>query len=96
MHASNDLVASRANYGGINASRWGDLNAEIRRLPNLGEQVAGLEHRLGGNTAPVEAGSANFRLLNECHALAELRRAEGGGVATRSTAEYEEIVVGHA
>jgi hypothetical protein len=44
----------------------------------------------------VEAGAADLRLLNQRHTLPELRRPEGGGVAARSAAEYEEIVVGHA
>ena len=96
MHARNDLVASRANNGWVNASGGRDLNSKIGRLPNLGEQVARLEHRLSGDAAPVEAGATNLRLLNQRHTLPELRRPEGGGVAARSAAEYEEIVVGHA
>jgi hypothetical protein len=44
----------------------------------------------------MEAGTADFRLLNKRDALAELCRTEGGGVAARSAAEDEDVVVGHA
>jgi hypothetical protein len=96
VHARNDLVASRANNRWINASRRRDLDSKFGRLPNLCEKVARLEHRLSGDAAPVEAGAADLRLLNQRDTLPELRRSEGGGVAARSAAEYEEIVVGHA
>ena len=96
MHARNDLIAPRANNRWVNASGGRDLDAEVGCLPNLGEKVARLKHRLGGDAAPVETGAANLRLLNQRHTLPELRRSEGGGVAARSAAEYEEIVVGHA
>jgi hypothetical protein len=96
VHTRNDLVASRANNGWVNASGGRDLDSEIGCLPNLGEKVTRLEHRLCRDASPVEAGAANLRLLNQRHTLPELRRSEGGGVAARSAAEYEEIVAGHA
>src|SRR5262249_2218198 len=63
-----------------------------RHLLGILDHLGGVQQRLGGNAADVQAHSAQRRLtLDECHLEPEIRRAECRGVATRPGTEHQEL-----
>ncbi len=70
--------------------------------PEFGEGLVGVLHgvgalhpRLGRDAAHVEAGAAQATLLDDGHAQPELGRADGGRIATGSSAEYRDVDLDH-
>src|SRR5690606_1250145 len=77
-----------------------DLDPEAgERVLRLLELLAGLQERLGGNAADVEAGAAERRALFHAGDLEpELRRADRADVAAGPGADHDEVVsrLGHS
>ena len=74
--------------------RRAELHAERSHLLGIGDHARGVQQRLGRNAADVEAHAAERRIaFDEDHFLAEVGRAESGGVATGTRAEHEHFGV---
>ena len=73
--------------------RLRDVDAELREgLPRIVERVRRLHPCLRGDAAHPEAGAAELRLtLDAGHLAAELSRADGGGIACRSSSEDGDV-----
>jgi hypothetical protein len=66
----------------------------LGHLPRLGDDLRGVQQRLGRDAADVEADPAQGRAaVDEHHAAAEVGRAERGAVAARAGAEHEHLGV---
>src|SRR6185503_5954836 len=86
-------VTPLAEGGVVEAHAVGAGEAELGAL--LGdpmEEVGGLEHRLGGDAAAVEAGAAHSVALDEPYLQPELRGANGADVA-HPAAEDQDVEV---
>src|SRR5690606_28989818 len=60
-------------------------------------ELARFEHRLAGNTADAQAGSAQRRLfLHACDVQSQLRGPDGSDIAPRTTANHDQIMLRHA
>src|SRR5215213_2496981 len=68
-----------------------DVFAELLALARQVGDLAGVQQRLGGDAAAVQARAADLVLLDENDVQAELGRAERGGVSTGATTEDDEI-----
>ena len=51
------------------------------------------DQRLGGDAAPVQAGAAELFLFDDGDGRAELRGADGGGIAARAGADDYDVKV---
>ena len=58
--------------------------------------LGGVQQRLGGDAADVQAGAAELALLDQSHPQPELRGAQGAGVAAGPGPEDEYVEVGHS
>src|SRR4029077_8925980 len=66
------------------------MDAEI--VSRLLEQMRGLQQRLGGDAADIEAGAAERgAIFDHRHLHAELRGADCRHIAARTGADYDEI-----
>ena len=82
------IIAARSSLGGATTTPSGAK--PVRRLL---EHFGGVEQRLGGNAADVEAGSAErLPLLDHGDLHAELRRADRADIAAGAGADHDEIV----
>ena len=82
------------HHGGEIELRRADDDAEgpktVRRLV---EHFAGIEKRLGGNAADIEAGPPErLHLLDDRDLHAELRRADRTDIAAGARADDDEVV----
>ena len=84
------IIAARSSFGGPTTMPSG-----AKRVPGLLEHFGGMQQRLGGDAADVEAGAAKGRFfLDDGDCEAELRRADGADIAAGAGADDDEIV-GH-
>ena len=68
----------------------GHLHAQLRPLgPEILQQFRAAQQALGGNTAHVQAGTAQFILLNNGNLGSQLGRPESGHVAAGTTAHHQ-------
>ena len=86
-----DLVPVVAHPGQVDPRRL-EMNAQGVALPRVGDELGGVQQRLGGDAAHVQAGAA--QLLGrvdqgDFHAL--VGRQEGRGVAARTAADDEQL-----
>ena len=90
LHA---LVLEGQHLGEIELGR-GHLDAHGgEAVSRFLEQLGGMQQRLGGDAADVEAGAAEGgALLHHGHLHAELRRADGAHVAARAGADDDQVV----
>ena len=95
--AFDDLVLAGQHGGKVEAD-VADLDAVTAEVSlGLGVDFAGIEHRLAGDAADVEAGAAQRGPLLDAGDLhAELGRADGGDVAAGAGADHHQVVtLGH-
>ena len=83
---------------GVHASHVDAVEAgahpELLGLTGLVGDLGGVQQRLGGDATDVQAGAAEVALLDDADLQAELRSAQGAGVATRTRPENEYVEVG--
>ena len=74
--------------------RLADLDAErSETVTGLLEHFGGVQQRLGGNAADVEAGAAQrLALLDDRRLQAELRRLDGADITARSRSDHDDII----
>ena len=72
--------------------RLAEGNAQVGHLARLVEDGRGVQQGLGGDAAHVQADPAQVGVaLDQDHALAEVRGAEGGGIAAGAGAEDDDL-----
>ena len=72
----------------------GEADAEMAHLLGLGDHLGGVEQRLGGDAADVEADAAQGRpALDQDDLAAQVGGAEGGGVAAGAGAQHQHLGV---
>ena len=67
------------------------------QVPGFFDLIAKLDDRqegLTGNAAPIQADAAERMGLNDGHAGAKLGRPDRGDIATRSSAEHCDVLLG--
>jgi hypothetical protein len=64
---------------------------ELLRLAGRVGDLCGVQQRLGGDAADVQAGAADLALLDERDAEAELCSAQRARIATRPCPEYHHV-----
>ena len=74
----------------------GGLDAHGRTVPGVVRDLGGVQQRLGGDAAAVQAGSPDLVLLDQRYALAEFGRAQRAGVPAAATAEHDDVVAADA
>src|SRR5438093_9781482 len=67
------------------------VDAELLRVPHEPRDIGGVEQRLGGNAADVDAYPAELLLLDHRGAHAELGGANGGDVAGGTPAQDDDV-----
>ena len=85
-----DLLLAGLGHGEVHARRTG-LDAEVGGVLDVAVHGGGLEERLGGDAAPVEARAAEGVHLDQCHLGAGRSGVEGAGVAARTSSDEDEI-----
>ena len=92
-------ILARHHARHVHLDAGGDDADISQRIPRFDELVGGVEQRLGGNAAPVEAGAAEGRLAIRTDSLvdagdahAELSPSNGGSVASGTGAYDNEVV----
>src|SRR5204863_993203 len=86
-----DAVATRGDALVVEADARGD-DAELGApVAHPVQQPGRLQQRLGRDAAHVQAGPAQLRRLDHGRALAELRGADGGGVAAHAAPENDDV-----
>ena len=88
-----DAVLVGVHAGHVDAVEAGP-HAELLGLAGLVGDLGGVQQRLGGDAADVQAGAAEVALLDEADRQAELSGAQGAGVAARTRPENEYVEVG--
>ena len=89
-----DVVLALEDVGPVQLGR-GLLDAVACRRASGGPRLRRREHGLGGDAAPVEAGTAELvSLFNERDLEAELCGGDGAGVAGGAAADDYEVVKG--
>ena len=63
------------------------LDTELSGLTSLIRDLTGVQQRLGGDAAVVQAGAAELVLLDQGDVQAQLRPAQGSGVTTATASE---------
>ena len=73
-------------------SRGAEHDAVLAHLLGFGDDLGGVQQRLGRDAADIEADAAERRPAIDQHdLLAEIGGAEGGGVAARPGAEHQHL-----
>ena len=69
-------------------------DAVIGHFLGLGDHLRGMEQRLGGDAADIQADPAEIGiLLDQHHLLAQVGGPEGGSIAARAGAEHDHLAV---
>jgi len=98
VHQAPYAVGDRLYHGALPRHQLGVIDARAldgyAELPgnDVAKQLGIAHHRLGRNTAPVEAGATQGILFHQSDPTAKLRPADGGHVTARSTADDHHIV----
>src|SRR6516225_609801 len=91
-----DALVLEFHHGGKIELRLADLDAHlIEQMAGLFVELGGVQQRLRGNAADIEASTAEgFVLFDHRDLHAELRRADGADIAAGAGADHDEVV-GH-
>ncbi len=68
------------------------LDADLLTLAGVVGDLGGVQQRLGGDAAAVQAGTAQLVLLDEGHREAQLGRAQRAGVPAGTPAQDQDVV----
>ena len=91
-----DLVLVGEHRGDVEGELLAADEAMLLAVDGVLVDFGGVEQGLGGDAADVEAGAAEgVVLLHEGHLEAELAGFDGGDIATRAGADYDEIELRH-
>ena len=92
-----DALVLEFHHGGQIELRLTKLDAHlVEQVAGFFEQLGGVQQRLRGNTADIEASAAEgLVLLHDSHFHAELRRADGADIPAGTGADHDEVI-GHA
>ncbi len=94
VEAADDTVAVLVDLGHVDALEGGPHAERVALLGAVGD-LGGVEQRLGRDAPAVQAGAAELVLVDEDHGHAELRRAQGAGVAAAAATEDDQVCLGH-
>ena len=92
-----DAFVLEFHHGGEIELRLTKLDAHLaEQVAGFFEQLGGVQQRLRGNAADIEASAAEgLFLFHDSHFHAELRRADGADIPAGTGADHDEVV-GHA
>ena len=91
VQAGNNRVAILAHLSHVNAVEGGG-NAELGRLAHGLGRLCGVQVRLGGDAAAVQAGAAHLIAVDEGDLHAQLRSAQGGRIAAGTRTQNDNVV----
>ena len=69
------------------------VNAHGRAVHRVPVDLGGVEQRLGGDAAPVQAGAAHLAALYHGGVQAQRRGTQGGGIAAGACADDDQLIV---
>ena len=96
VELGDDLVLVGEHRGDVEGELLRADEAMLLAVDGVLIDFGGVEQGLGGDAADVEAGAAEgVVLLHEGHLEAELAGFDGGDIATRAGADYDEIELRH-
>src|SRR5664280_3572027 len=93
-HPLHDLVAAFRDRLVVEAGLTLEQEPELPGLLEAGKKLGRLEERLGRNAAEVQESAADLALVDEGDVHAQLGGPEGGRVAARAGAKYDQVKVG--
>ncbi len=93
VEPADDALLVFADAGRVDAVQRG-LHAELLALPGEVGDLAGVQQRLGGDAAAVQACAAQLRLVDQHDAHVELCRTQRARVSTAAAAQDDEVDVG--
>jgi hypothetical protein len=94
VHLGRD--AARPLDDGVEVKRGaGRRQAVVLQVRQALVFLAGLQQRLGGDAAPVQADAAQILTLDDGRLQTQLAGADGGDIAARAGADHDEVEFGH-
>ena len=91
VEARDDRVTVLADLSHVDTVKGG-RNAELGGLANGFGRLCGVQVRLRGNAAAMQAGAAHLIAVDECDLHSELRSAQGGRVAAGTRTQNDDVV----